>query len=149
MTKVFDPNEYLHTGIKFLEFIGIRMFPSDSKTEASGIIELREDHSQIYETAHGGVIYALADTVAGHCIWNNIDPGKDMVTTIEMKMNYVAACPIAGYAKACAVLKHIGKRTAVVGIDVFNIQIDSENNIVKEKLVGTSIATFQIIRDYR
>jgi uncharacterized protein (TIGR00369 family) len=149
MAKVFDESEYLNTGIKFLEHLGIRMYPSESKTDASGIIELKDHHSQIYEAAHGGVLYSLADTVAGHCVWNNIDHVHDMIITLEMKMNYVAACPIEGYIKAIANIKHIGKRTAVINIDVFHIKVDKNKIITKEKLVATAIATFQILKDVR
>lgn len=145
MSSKFDENEYLSLGIKFLDHIGIRIFPSDNKHNASGIIKLEEYHSQIYDRVHGGVLYSLADTVAGHCAWNNIDPTHDMVITLEMKMNYIASCPVDGYAKAIGNLKHIGKRTAVIQVDVFHIT----NSEAKEKLIATSIATFQILKNLR
>ena len=72
-----------------------------------------------------------------------------MVTTIEMKMNYTAKCPIEGYVLAEASSKHIGRRTAVVGVDVFHINIDENHVISTKKLVGTAIATFQILRKSR
>lgn len=132
----------------FIGLLGIDIKPSkDNKFKSTGFIKMEEHHSQVYNVAHGGVVYSLADTVAGYVVWKNIQPEHERIVTIEMKINYVAACPLNGFAKAIGTLKHIGKRTAVVGVDVFHSQSDTvHDHLENEKLIATGIATFQILR---
>lgn len=118
-----------------LEIIDPNRTPSDS---ASATIEIGEQHGQHNDVLHGGVLYSLADTLGGYLIWKNIDLGK-LVTTIEMKINYLSPVPIKGTAKANAKIKHLGKRTGVVIIDLFHVNENSE------KLVATALGTYQII----
>ena len=111
---------------------------SDPSKTASATIQIGEHHGQYYDVLHGGVLYSLADTLSGYLVLKNINP-ESLVTTIEMKINYISAVPIKGLVKAQATIKHLGKRTSVVNIDVYHILDD------KEKLVATALGTFQIL----
>lgn len=125
----------------FIELLGIEFVQTEEKEQAIGMIKLKDLHSQLYGNAHGGVLYSLADTVAGFLIWKN-STDFDLINTIEMKMNYLAPAPINGTVKAVATLKHLGKTTGVSLIDVFYYQGESSNG----KLVATAIATFTRIK---
>lgn len=128
----------------FIDLLGIEFLDNPSKEVAIGQIELKEYHSQVYGNAHGGVLYSLADTVAGYLIWNNAEPEVDLVNTIEMKMNYIAKAPIGGTIKAVASLKHLGRTTGVCMIDVFHYKTGTDE--ANKKLVATAIATFTKLR---
>lgn len=127
----------------FIGLLGIELTQSDDKSNTIGYVKLTDKHSQVYGNAHGGVLYALADTVAGYLIWKN-STDVDLVNTIEMKMNYIAPAPIGGFVKAIATLKHLGRTTGVCSVDVFYHQDDLKSP--DTKLVATAIATFTRIK---
>lgn len=110
----------------------------ESSNTAEAVLDIGEHHSQFNNVLHGGVLYSVADTLGGFLIWKNV-PLENLVTTIEMKMNYLAAVSINGSIKAIASIKHLGKRTGVVTVDLYHI------SDLKEKLVATSVGTYQII----
>ena len=128
----------------FIDLLGIEFIENSEKHIAIGQIELKEYHGQVYGNAHGGVLYSLADTVAGFLVWKNSSPEIDLVNTIEMKMNYLAPAQIGGTIKAIATLKHLGRTTGVCLIDVFFIKKDEDQQ--QQKLVATAIATFTKIK---
>ena len=128
----------------FIDLLGIDFIENSEKNVAIGQIKLVERHSQVYGNAHGGVLYSLADTVAGYLVWKNSSPEVDLVNTIEMKMNYIAPAPIGGTIQAVATLKHLGRTTGVCLIDIFLTMKD--NKPIDKKLVATGIATFTKIR---
>ena len=127
----------------FIELLGIQFLDNVEKNIASAQIELEEHHSQLYGNSHGGVLYSLADTVAGFLVWKNSSPEVDLVNTIEMKMNYIAPAPIPGIVQAVATLKHLGRTTGVCLIDVFYFKKEIST---EKKLVATAIATFTKIK---
>ena len=128
----------------FIDLLGIEFLDNKEKNIASAQIKLQEQHGQFYGNAHGGVLYSLADTVAGYLVWKNSSPEVDLVNTIEMKMNYIAPAPINGTVKAIATLKHLGRTTGVCLIDVFYLKNDELGS--EKKLVATAIATFTKIK---
>ena len=128
----------------FISLLGIEFKDNPEKHIAIGEIDMKDHHGQIYGNAHGGVLYSLADTVAGLLVWKNSSPEIDLVNTIEMKMNYIAPAPIPGTIRAVATLKHLGRTTGVCLIDVFYLK--NKNEISDKKLVATAIATFTKIK---
>ena len=126
----------------FLKLLDIQLEVQEksqaSKLIAKGSIDLQSYHGQAYNTTHGGVLFSLADTVAGYLVWKNI-PKTFINSTIEMKINYISRIPVSGTLKAVAELIHLGKRTAVVKIDLIH-GIDSE-----KKRVAIALGTFQIL----
>lgn len=128
----------------FIDLLGIELIENSEKNVAIGQIELQEYHGQVYGNAHGGVLYSLADTVAGYLVWKNASPEVDLVNTIEMKMNYLAPAPIGQTIQAIATLKHLGRTTGVCLIDIFLIKNGNSSN--DKKLVATGIATFTKIK---
>ncbi|MHA2363273.1 MAG: PaaI family thioesterase [Candidatus Hodarchaeales archaeon] len=130
-----------HPVSSFLKLLGIKIehTNNDPLNTASATLTVKEHHGQSYNVIHGGVLYSLADTLAGYLIWKNIHTNQ-IVTTVEMKINYVAPVPISGSIKANASIKHLGKRTSVCTVDLFHI-MDS-----KTKLVAIATGTFLIIK---
>ncbi len=128
----------------FLNLLGIQIVNPNlepSKT-AEAILQIQEKHSQINNVVHGGVLYSICDTLGGYLVWKNVNSGKTntLVTTIEMKMNYIAPVPVSGLIRAKARLIHLGRRTAVLNFEVFHEQDSSQ------KLVAVALATFATIR---
>ena len=64
--KKFCKNMSEHS---FIDLLGIDFIENSEKNVAIGQIKLVERHSQVYGNAHGGVLYSLADTVAGFLVW--------------------------------------------------------------------------------
>ena len=126
----------------FANHLNIKLIPfqKDHPKEAEATIDILPYFGQPYDVVHGGILYSLADTLCGYLVWNNAEVGT-LVTTIEMKINYISAVPLKGYLRAMAELKHRGKRTAVCVADIFHV----DNG--KEKLVGIATATFSLIID--
>lgn len=124
----------------FIDLLDIEIDDPNSEPSMTAIatIKIDEHHGQYYDVLHGGVLYSLADTLAGYLVWKNVS-STSLVTTIEMKINYISAVPIKGSVKAQAEIKHLGRRTGVVNVDVLHVFGD------KEKLVATALGTFQII----
>jgi acyl-CoA thioesterase len=139
-----------HSFIDLLDIEIIRSQGNQDKNTSIGQIRLQEHHSQVYGNAHGGVIYSLADTVAGYLIWKNANPEVDLINTIEMKMNYLAPAPIGGIIQAVATLKHLGRSTGVCLVDIFYMKETlaeiTDNSSKNKKLVATGIATFTKIK---
>lgn len=127
----------------FIGLLGIEFKDNPEQNTAIAELELKPHHGQVYGNAHGGVMYSLADTVAGLLVWKNSSPDVDLVNTIEMKMNYIAPAPIPGFIQAVATLKHLGRTTGVCMIDVSYRKTRESTN---EKLVATAIATFTKIK---
>ena len=81
-------------------------------------MEVRDDLLNPFGALHGGVIAALTDHVLGAVMYTVIDRGSWAATT-EFKLNLLA--PVrSGSLTAEAVVISMGKRTAVVRVDVTN-----------------------------
>jgi 1,4-dihydroxy-2-naphthoyl-CoA hydrolase len=88
---------------------------SDDHARGRLVVDRRHLHPGGY--VHGGVWTALADTVAAWATFRNIPPGQDF-TTIELKLNVFAAGLPGDELVATAVPLHVGRRTAVLRVEV-------------------------------
>lgn len=83
---------------------------------AKGSLLLKKEHINVFGSAHGGIIFTLADQVGGAC-GNTV--GKKSVL-IESSIQYLK--PVFDgsriYAEACLV--HKGKKIGRIDIKVFN-----------------------------
>jgi uncharacterized protein (TIGR00369 family) len=108
ITDLFDQMPFNdHLGIEILE-------AADGR--AVGELELTAEHSSNPERmiAHGGVTYALADTVGGAA---TISTNYDVTPTIDMRIDYLA--PATGdMLRAEAEVVRNGNNVASVVVDV-------------------------------
>jgi acyl-CoA thioesterase len=84
---------------------------------------------------HGGVIFSAADTAVGIALVGMVDR-QDIVTTIEMKINYLRPFN-SGEIFAEAKIIHKGTQTAIGDVDIW----DSDG-----RLVAKAISTYAIIK---
>jgi 1,4-dihydroxy-2-naphthoyl-CoA hydrolase len=75
-------------------------------------LTVREDHSTLGHTIHGGAIMALADTIGAIGTVLNLREGQS-TTTVESKTNFFAGAPVGTRVIAEAVPLHRGRRTQV------------------------------------
>jgi uncharacterized protein (TIGR00369 family) len=90
--------------------------------EGGAVLELtvKDDHRQIHNVVHGGVIATLADT-AGALAAYTVSPVGAELATIELKINYLL--PIAdGKVQAEGRVLRAGRNFIVVECDVRNAQ---------------------------
>jgi len=90
--------------------------------EGGAVLELtvKDDHRQIHNVVHGGVIATLADT-AGAIAAYTVSPLGAELATIELKINYLL--PIAeGKVEAEGRVLRAGRNFIVVECDVRNAQ---------------------------
>ena len=102
--------------VPFVEHLGIEITKAaDGHAEAS--LPLREEHSANPDgmIAHGGVTYALADTVGGAAV---ISESASVSPTIDMRIDYLA--PATEDLHAVADLRRIGGAVAVVDVEVYD-----------------------------
>jgi 1,4-dihydroxy-2-naphthoyl-CoA hydrolase len=99
------------------EYLGIRtteMGPGTMTAE----LEVRDELLNPFGSVHGGVLAALADHVLGAVLYPVIPRGAWAATT-QLNLNFTA--PIrAGTLTARSEIITLGRRTAVVRIDVHN-----------------------------
>ncbi|WP_435116213.1 PaaI family thioesterase [Halolamina sp. C58] len=83
---------------------------------AAGRVEMREELAWDAEgtTAHGGVTFALADTVGGAALLSQVE---QPVPTVDMRIDYLEAG--TGDLSAEAEVVRLGDDTAVVEVSVF------------------------------
>ena len=83
---------------------------------AVGELELSAEHSSNPERmiAHGGVTYALADTVGGAAV---VGANHTVTPTIDMRIDYLAPAT-GGTLRAEATILRNGSSVAVVEVDV-------------------------------
>ena len=76
--------------------------------EASGELTLEEKHLNPHGVAHGGVVYALADTVMGGALHSLLGEGQSCAT-LEIKISYFRPA-FDGKLICTASVDHCGKR---------------------------------------
>ena len=81
-------------------------------------VEIRKDLLQLQGVMHGGAIASLIDTAVAFAIVGASEP-DDSFTTVEMKVNYLAAIR-EGRVIADARLIRDGRRIIVAECDVFD-----------------------------
>jgi uncharacterized protein (TIGR00369 family) len=82
-------------------------------------VALRDDLRQRYGVMHGGVIASLVDTAVAYAIYPQIPPEREL-TTVEMKVSFLASVREGGSAVAEARLLRLGRTLAVCSCDVFD-----------------------------
>ncbi len=85
--------------------------------------------------AHGGAIFAPADTAVAMALLGMIERNETMVT-VEMKINYIKSLS-SGELLAEARIVHRGSRTAIGEVDVRNAE---------GELLAKCLATFMILQ---
>jgi 1,4-dihydroxy-2-naphthoyl-CoA hydrolase len=68
---------------------------------------------------HGGSVVSIADTAAGFGALAHLPEGSKNFTTIELKTNFLSTTQ-GGWVFATAKAYHLGKKTQVWDVDVFN-----------------------------
>lgn len=98
----------------FAELLGIEVTGADDG-HAEGRVEMRAELSSVTggRIAHGGVAYALADTVGGAAV---ISLTEDVAPTIDMRIDYVTPATDDLYATADVV--RLGGSVGVADVDV-------------------------------
>lgn len=81
-------------------------------------VEVRKELKQLQGVMHGGAIASLIDTAVAFAIIGASEP-EDRFTTVEMKVNYLAAIR-EGRVTAEARLLRDGRRIIVAECDVFD-----------------------------
>jgi uncharacterized protein (TIGR00369 family) len=119
---------YRHLGIRL---IGLR--PGISELQ----MRVTRSLTQSAGVAHGGVAASLIDSAVGLALCTLIKPGQ-LITTVEMKLNYLAPVPL-GTLKAKGKILHRGKRIAVGESEVR----------VKKALVAKGLVTYVILERKR
>ena len=90
---------------------------------------------QPFGILHGGASVALAETVASHAGWLNVDNSKETVVGLEINANHLRA-KRDGVVTAVATPLHIGRKT-----HVWEIRITDE----QDKLVCISRCTLAVV----
>ena len=94
----------------------------------------RRELVQGYGVAHGGAITSLADTAVAFALMTLIQPGE-RVTTVEMKINFLAAVTEGELIGESRILQK-GKQLALADMEVKD---------GKGKLVAKGLATYMIL----
>ena len=100
--------------VPFVEHLGIEVVEA-ADGHAVATLELEPEHSSNPEgmVAHGGVTYALADTVGGAAV---ISKSASVSPTIDMRIDYLA--PATEDLTATAAILRFGGNVAVADIEV-------------------------------
>jgi uncharacterized protein (TIGR00369 family) len=96
-------------------------------------LTVREELCTSGDTAHGGAIMALADTVGALGTVVNLREGQ-ATTTLESKTNFLAGAPVGTHLKAEATPLHRGRRT-----QVWETQITNEQGKLVAKVIQTQM----------
>ncbi len=82
-------------------------------------LAVRPEHvTPVVGVVHGGVIAALVDHTLSIAVYPLVEVGK-WVATVEFKINYLGSVR-GGVVRATGVVERLGKRVAVVRVDVEN-----------------------------
>lgn len=103
-----------------------------SPGRATLILDTRPRHSH-QQGIHGGVLAALADTALAMAIFTRL-PAHSWISTVEMKINYLAPHQ-RGRLRADALVLRQGKRWAVGEVEIRN---------ARRELVAKSLLTYSI-----
>jgi len=96
----------------FAELLGIA-FLEAAPDRVVAKMSVRENLCTVGDSAHGGAIMALADTVGAAATLINLPEGARGTATIESKTNFVSPAPAGTTVVATASAIHRGRRTQV------------------------------------
>lgn len=102
------------SSMPFADLLGIEVTAA-ANGYAEGYVPMREDLSSVAggTIAHGGVTYALADTIGGAAV---ISRTEDVAPTIDMRIDYVA--PATTDILAAADVVRLGGSVGVADVEV-------------------------------
>jgi len=105
----------IFNSLPFVQHLGIEVTQVGEGT-AEGRLDFRPEHSSVPggQVAHGGVTYALADTIGGVAV-ASLDPAA--TPTIDMRIDYLAPAT-GGVLRAEAEVVRNGNSVAAVEVDV-------------------------------
>ena len=105
----------LFAGMPFNDHLGVELLEAEDG-RAVGRLELEPEHSSSPDRmiAHGGVTYALADTVGGAAV---VSANYAVTPTIDMRIDYLAPAT-GGRLRAEAEVVRNGNNVATVEVDV-------------------------------
>lgn len=102
------------------------------KDAAEGIMMIRKSNQQQYGTVHGGMLVAVADTIAGH----SLVPHGRVCVTQGSTVNFLR--PAAGAYLFCrATPVQVGGRICVVSVEQRND---------RDELITTALFTFAVVK---
>jgi len=101
----------------FTKLLGLS-YPVHKDDTAQATMELDERLLNNYETAHGGVIYSLADVAMGAAIWSTLDE-DEICMTVEVKITYLKPA-ISGTLVCDARVVNKTKRIGTLKAEVTN-----------------------------
>ena len=99
-------------------------------------IEIKNQHLATPNMAHGGLISALLDASMGVGALSMVAENNQVVSTVEMKVNFLRAVRLGDKLSATSIVVRKGKNTIVM---------QSEARNQDDKLVAVSSGTFFIL----
>jgi len=106
---------------------------SDDRAEVT--LPLKKEYLQEGGVVHGGIISSLADTTAVYVIYPSL-PGNQTMTSIEFKINFLAAAVLEkGELRAVARRVKRGRTIALCDVEVWQ----------QETLVAKGLFTYMIL----
>jgi uncharacterized protein (TIGR00369 family) len=105
----------LFAGMPLNDHLGVELLEAEDG-RAVGRLELSPEHSSSPDRmiAHGGVIYALADTIGGAAV---VSANYAVTPTVDMRIDYLAPAT-GGTLRAEAEVVRNGSSVATVDVDV-------------------------------
>lgn len=97
---------------------------------------VRQELMQIFNVVHGGAIVSLADTAVAFALLTLVGP-EEKVTTVEMKMNYLAPAEEGELIGEARIISR-GRRIALSDMEVKNEE---------GRLIAKGLATYMILGD--
>jgi uncharacterized protein (TIGR00369 family) len=104
-----DISEALGRRIPFASHLGIRLVEQDGG-RAVLMLDIRPEHMNRFEVAHGGVIMTLLD-IAMAVAASSLDPTAQGTITVEMKATFIGAA--TGTVTVEGRCLHLGKSVAL------------------------------------
>lgn len=99
-------------------------------------MDVRPELSNTRGALQGGLVAVLIDVVAGRLALDNVPPGHGTATA-DMNVHFLAAIT-EGPARAEAHIVRMGRRTAVLQVEVFDLG--------RDRLAATSTITFAVLQ---
>ncbi len=97
-------------------------------------ITIKPEHLATPKAAHGGVISALMDGLLGVTALSLSSNEHHIVSTVEFKINFLAAAFVGDTLKGIGKVEHQGKRLIITSGDII---CPARENIVIAKAMGT------------
>lgn len=104
--------------VGFIKDSGMRLVSyGDGKCECA--LELKDKHLNPYGSAHGGIIFALADTTGGTAA---ISAAGQNVVTVSSSINYIGPAVNTKEIIAKGEVIHLGNTTVVVDVMIYTAE---------------------------